>query len=229
MHLTLLLVEDEPVLREGLCDLLRGAGHRVLAAADGPAALEAAAREAPDLVILDWMLPGMDGIEVCRRLRRERPAVPILLLTAKGGEDEKVRGLKAGADDYVTKPFGAKELLARVEALGRRARAAPADPEILQADGCRIDLGKSEVRRGRRIESLTPREAGILRWLHRHRNRSVPRSELLEQVWGAPGDLETRTVDMAVANLRRKLERDPSEPRILVSVKGVGYAWGANE
>ena len=223
----ILVVEDESLLRDGLADLLRGAGHSVEAVGDGAAGAARGTADAFDLVLLDLMLPKLDGVEVCRRLRQARPGLPILMLTARGGEEDKVRGLNVGADDYVTKPFGARELLARVEALGRRARAAPASPETLESDGCRFDLGRCEAWRGRKAFSLTPREAGILRWLHRHRNRAVSRAELLEQVWGAPGDLETRTVDMAVANLRQKIERDPEAPRIVVSVKGVGYAWGA--
>ena len=222
----ILVVEDEPVLRDGLSDLLKGAGHLVEAVGDGAAGAARGTSEPFDLVLLDLMLPRLDGIEVCRRLRQARPGLPILMLTARGAEEDKVKGLKSGADDYVTKPFGARELLARVAALGRRSQTAPAEPEQLQADGCRFDLGRCEARRGRKAFPLTPREAGILRWLHRHRTRAVSRAELLEQVWGSPGNLETRTVDMAVANLRQKIERDPANPRILLSVKGVGYAWG---
>ncbi len=222
----ILVVEDEPLLRDGLTDLLKGAGHTVEAVGDGAAGAKLGAAEPFDLVLLDLMLPRMDGIEVCRRLRQARPGLPILMLTARGAEADKVRGLKVGADDYVTKPFGARELLARVEAMGRRASGTPSEPEVLEADGCRMDLGRCECRRGKKSQDLTPREAGILRWVHRHRTRAVTRAELLEQVWGAPGDLETRTVDMAVANLRQKIERDPADPRILLSVKGVGYAWG---
>jgi DNA-binding response OmpR family regulator len=172
------------------------------------------------------MLPDLDGVEVCRRLRRARPSLPILMLTARGSEDDKVAGLEAGADDYLTKPFAVRELLARIQALGRRATAIPADPEILEADGCVIDLGRLEVDRGGERVSLTPREAGILRWIHRHRARAVSRSELLERIWGTSADLQTRTVDMTIANLRQKIERDPTDPRIVLTVKGAGYAWG---
>ena len=137
-----------------------------------------------------------------------------------------MRGLKTGADDYVTKPFGTRELLARIAALGRRAKTAPAEPEIIEIDGCRFDLGHCEGRRDSRIIPLTPREVGILRWLHRHKARAVSRSELLEQVWGANANMETRTVDVTIANLRQKVERDHSDPKIVSSVKGIGYAWG---
>jgi DNA-binding response OmpR family regulator len=222
----ILVVEDEPVLRDGLVDLLRGAGHAVEAVGDGLAAARYGLDASFELVLLDLMLPKLDGIEVCQRLRRARPGLPILMLTARGSEEDKVRGLKVGADDYVTKPFGARELLARVEAVGRRARGAVTEPEIIEADGCRFDLGRCEAARGRRTMALTPREVGLLRWLHRHRARAVSRAELLEQVWSASPDMETRTVDMTIAHLRQKIERDPADPKIIVSVKGIGYAWG---
>jgi DNA-binding response OmpR family regulator len=222
----ILLVEDEAFLREGLEDLLRGAGHEVVSVGDGHAAIRWGLAEAFDLVLLDLMLPGRDGLEVCDRLRTARPGLPVIMLTARGSEDDKVEGLRRGADDYVTKPFSPRELLARVDALGRRTQGAPAGAERLVADGCELDLGRCEARRGDAVQPLTAREAGILRWLHRHGDRAVSRAELLRNVWGLPGTLETRTVDMAIANLRRKIERDPSRPRIVVSVKGVGYAWG---
>lgn len=222
----ILVVEDDAMLREGLVDLLTGAEHEVDAVADGAEGAQKGREASYDLVILDLMLPKLDGIEVCRRLRTVRPALPILMLTARGAEEEKVRGLQAGADDYVTKPFGVRELLARVEALGRRARAAPAAPELLEVDGCAIDLGRCKAVRSGETVTLTAREVGILRWLHRHRERGVARSELLEQVWGTVGTLQTRTVDMTIAKLRQKVERDPANPRIVVTVTGVGYAWG---
>ena len=222
----ILVVEDEPLLREGLVDLLEGAGHEVATAEDGPTAVERGAAASFDLVLLDLMLPGIDGIEVCRRLKKVRPALPILMLTARGSEDDKVGGLEAGADDYVTKPFGAKELLARVAAIGRRAELAPAVPEVIEVAGCTLDLGRClAVRDGQEIH-LTAREAGILRWLYRHRTRAVSRAELLEHVWGARGDLQTRTVDMTVAKLRQKIEEQSASPKIIVTVTGVGYAWG---
>jgi DNA-binding response OmpR family regulator len=221
-----LVVEDEASLREGLTDLLTGDGHRVDAVADGLTALEQGAVDSFDLVLLDLMLPDIDGVEVCRRLRELKPALPILMLTARGSEADKVAGLEAGADDYVTKPFGARELLARVAALARRVAAAPSEPEIIEIDSCRIDLGRLLAQRGEEAIQLTPKEVGILRWLYRHRNRAVARSELLERVWGAAGDLQTRTVDMTVAKLRQKIETDPGAPRIVVTVTGVGYAWG---
>jgi DNA-binding response OmpR family regulator len=222
----ILIVEDEPLLRDGLVDLLRGAGHAVDVVTDGVTATKRGLDPTVDLILLDLMLPKLDGVEVCHRIRKARPGLPILMLTARGAEDDKVKGLKVGADDYVTKPFGARELLARIEALARRAKAAPAEPEIIEADGCRFDLGHCEARRGKKTVALTPREVGIVRWLYRHRARAVSRTELLEQVWSVRADMETRTVDMTIANLRQKIERDPANPKIIVSVKGVGYGWG---
>lgn len=224
----ILVVEDEQRLREGLVDLLSAAEHEVTAVGDGRAAIEAGLAESFDLVLLDLMLPQVDGIEVCRRLRQARPALPILMLTARGAEDDKVAGFAAGADDYVTKPFGVRELLARIDAFARRAGAAPVEPEILEIDGCIMDLGRLEATRDGESHHLTAREVGILRWLHRHSNRAVPRSELLERVWGTSGDLQTRTVDMTIAKLRQKIERDPADPKIVVTVTGAGYAWGAD-
>jgi DNA-binding response OmpR family regulator len=224
----ILLIEDDPALGPGLEDLLRAAGHEVERVVDGHTAARRGGDPSFDLIVLDLMLPGIDGFEVCHRVRKIRPAVPILLLTARGAEEDKVRGLRHGADDYVTKPFGARELLARVEALRRRAERGPAETEVLDGDGCRLDLGRCTAQRGRRSFALTAREVGILRWLHRQRARAVTRAELLEHVWGVSASLETRTVDVTISALRRKIERNPTNPRVIVSVKGVGYAWGAS-
>jgi len=223
----ILVVEDDAVLRDGLVDLLTAAGHRVDAVADGESALARGADPAFDLLVLDLMLPKLDGIEVCRRLRVLRPELPILMLTARGDEEDKVLGLRSGADDYVTKPFGTRELLARVEALARRRGDGGEPPQVIAIDDCTIDLGRCVARRGPEVEiPLTAREAAILRWLFQHRERAVSRAELLERVWNSSGDLATRTVDMTVANLRQKIERDPSRPCIVITVKRIGYAWG---
>jgi len=220
----ILVVEDEAALRDGLVDLLAGDGNEVTACGDGVAGLEAGLAARFDVVVLDVMLPRLDGVEVCRRLRAARPGMPILLLTARGSEDDKVRGLGEGADDYVTKPFSARELLARVRALGRRAPAEV--EEQLEVEGALLDLARLAVIRDGQRTALTPREAGMLRWLHASRGRVVSRAELLERVFAMRGDLETRAVDMAIAVLRKKVERDPAHPTIIVSVKGAGYAWG---
>jgi len=212
----ILVVEDEASLREGLVDLLTDAGHTVSAVGDGETAVREGLDQEFDLVLLDLMLPRLDGFEVCRRLRERQPSLGVLMLTARGDESDKVRGLRAGADDYVTKPFGTDELLARINSLSRRM-ALDAGPERIEA-----------VRRGDKELDLTAREANLLRFLHRHRERAVTRAELLENVWQQPGDLQTRTVDMCVANLRQKIETDPGQPSIVVTIKGVGYAWGAD-
>ena len=225
----ILIVEDEQRLREGLTDLLTAADHEVTAVGDGRSAVETGTAEPFDLVLLDLMLPQLDGLEVCRRLRQARPTLPILMLTARGSEDEKLAGFAAGADDYVTKPFGVRELLARVDAFARRTATAPSDPEILELDGCTMDLGRHRATRDGETTNLTAREVGILRWLHRHSNRAVARSELLERVWATSGDLQTRTVDMTIAKLRQKIERDPADPKIVVTITGTGYAWGDGE
>ncbi len=209
-----LIVEDEQALRVGLTDLLSAAGHEVVACELGTDAVAFGTEKGFDLVLLDLMLPDLDGVEVCRRLRRARPSLHILMLTARGSEDDKVAG---------------RELLARINALGRRVARLPAEPEILEVDGCTLDLGRLEATREAETIKITPREAGILRWLHRHRARAVSRGELLERIWGSSGDLQTRTVDMTIANLRQKIERDPSQPRILLTVTGAGYAWGGDE
>jgi two-component system response regulator RegX3 len=220
----ILVVEDEGSLRDGIVDLLAGDGHGVTAVADGAAGLETGLRDPFDVVVLDLMLPKLDGMEVCRQLRAARPGMPILMLTARGSEDDKVRGLIEGADDYVTKPFSARELLARIRVLGRRTQPSESLDEV-QVDGVVIDLARMTVMRGDKRVSLTPREVGIVRWLHRHQDRVVTRAELLEQVFGQRGDLQTRAVDMAIAVLRKKVEVDPANPTLIVSVKGAGYAW----
>jgi len=221
----ILVVEDDAPLREGILDLLRGAGHEPRGCGDGLEAVERVAHERPDVILLDVMLPGQDGIEACRQMRSRRCDTPVIVLTALGDEGDKVRGLEAGADDFVTKPFGARELLARIDAVARRARPS-GQPERLEVDGCVLDLGACRVERNGHGATLTTREADILRWLARHRGRGVSRGDLLEHVWGVPRSLRTRAVDMAISTLRQKIEADPAQPRIIVSVKGMGYAWG---
>ena len=220
-----LIVEDEMGLREGIRDLMEGDGHEVVAVADGLSAVEVGTKEVFDVVLLDLMLPKLDGTEECRRLRAARPGLAILMLTSRGSENDKVQGLSEGADDYVTKPFSAKELLARVRALGRR-HLGKEDAETWQSGGLSLDFGQLKGDRAGRAFTLSAKEAGIVRMLMRSRPNAVSRADLLENVWGSRGDLETRAVDMAIATLRKKIEETPAKPSLLLTVKGIGYRWG---
>lgn len=238
----ILVVDDEAVLVETIAYNLEQAGYRVVTAADGRSALDAARSEMPDLIILDIMLPGMDGLEVCRQLRRERSTAttPIVMLTAKGDEIDKVVGLEVGADDYVTKPFGRRELLARVRALLRRAdyppgednhagqeaaqEVRPASRELV-AGPLRIDLAGRRVNcRGQDLE-LQPKQFELLTYLVRNRGTVLTRDQLLHNVWGYDYAGDTRTVDVHVRWLREKLEEDPANPRLIQTVRGVGYVF----
>jgi DNA-binding response OmpR family regulator len=222
-----LVVEDDAAIRRGLVDALRFHGCAVLEAADGAAGLSLAVESACDLVLLDVCLPRMDGIAVLGELRRSRPTLPVIMVTARGAEEDRVRGLRGGADDYVVKPFSARELLARVDAVLRRSPQRPGDVAVLRTDGRRIDLERREVTGGEAPVQLTEHEAGILRYLAANRSRVVTRDELLQNVWGLnPRGLRSRTVDMHVARLREKVERDPAAPLAVLTVRGKGYMLG---
>ncbi|GHO44159.1 response regulator transcription factor [Ktedonospora formicarum] len=238
----ILVVDDEAVLAETIAYNLEQSGYHVITVADGNSALEAARSERPDLIVLDVMLPGMDGLEVCRQLRRENrtATTPILMLTAKGDEIDKVVGLEVGADDYVTKPFGRRELLARIRALLRRSDYVPADedenrfeaaPERrpsnreLVAGPLRIDEAGRQVHcRGQEIE-LQPKQFELLTYLVRNRGTVLTRDQLLHNVWGYDYVGDTRTVDVHVRWLREKLEEDPANPKLIQTVRGVGYVF----
>src|SRR5215831_14023941 len=238
----ILVVDDEPVLVETMAYNLEQAGYQVTTVTDGASALEAARRETPDLVILDIMLPEMDGLEVCRLLRREgnTATTPIMMLTAKGEEIDKVVGLEVGADDYVTKPFGRRELLARVRALLRRAEypapvedhnatstaedTARANRELV-AGPLRIDLAGRRVDcRGQKLD-LQPKQFELLVYLVRNRGTVLTRDQVLYNVWGYDYAGDTRTVDVHIRWLREKLEEDPANPRLIQTVRGVGYVF----
>ncbi len=222
--LDILVVEDEPRLRRRLVDVLEGDGHRVEVALDGRSAVEHGTRRRFDLVLLDLVLPDRGGADVCRRLREVRPGLAVLFLSPTPTDGHDLPG--SGVSDIVTRPFAVQELRDRVDRLRRKAGDECAPAESIEVDGCRFDLEKCRGVRDDVEIRLTKRECGILRWLHRHRGRAVARAELLEEIWSVPGDLRTRTVDMTISNLRRKIEAEPSHPRIVVTVKGVGYAWG---
>jgi two-component system, OmpR family, alkaline phosphatase synthesis response regulator PhoP len=220
----LLIVEDNADLAYGLRNNLEIEGYEVEVATDGRAGLEAASRRTPALVILDLMLPGMDGFRVLRALRQQGQSPPVLVLTARGEEADKVRGLRMGADDYVTKPFGLLELLARVEALLRRAVPAREEgPSLLRFGDVEVDAAARTVRRRGRPVELAPKELDLLLALLRSRGAAVSRLTLMTQVWGYSSAVVSRTVDTHVAELRRKLEDTPSAPRHIITVRKVGY------
>ena len=238
----ILVVDDEAVLVETIAYNLEQAGYQVTTASDGTSALEAVRCETPDLIILDIMLPEMDGLEVCRQLRRESTTstTPIMMLTAKGDEIDKVVGLEVGADDYVTKPFGRRELLARVRALLRRAdypsageghttrevaSEAQRTSRELVAGPLRIDLAGRRVHcRGQEWE-LQPKQFDLLTYLVRNRGTVLTRDQLLHNVWGYDYAGDTRTVDVHIRWLREKLEEDPANPQLIQTVRGVGYVF----
>jgi two-component system response regulator RegX3 len=215
------LVEDEPALALALSDRLRREGFRVTHAADGDAGLRAAQDGGVDLVVLDLMLPRKRGTDVLRSLRAGGSAVPVVCLTAKTGERDRVTHLTEGADDYVTKPFSADELVARIRAILRRT----APPDRVEAPGVVIDLEGHTVRRGAKVEKLSALEAGILRCLVARRGKATSRAQILDAVWGRYAAVTDRTIDFHVKNLRRKLEADPESPALLVTDHGVGYRF----
>jgi DNA-binding response OmpR family regulator len=219
----ILIIEDELPMRTALADCLEGEGYRVLTAADGPAGLQRAVREKPDLVLLDIMMPRLDGYALCAELRRLALPVPVLILTAKGQVEDRVRGLDAGADDYLVKPFSTDELLARVRALLRRVRQQAAIPQILRLGQVEIDLPRQQATRGRKPLHLTAREYAMLRLLLEKPGEPVTRERFLDVVWGYTAFPTTRTVDTHIAALRAKIEDNPEEPRWIKTVHGTGY------
>ena len=224
-----LVVEDERDIRELVRVSLESEGFTVLEAGDGEFAMVLARRERPSMVVLDLMLPGMSGLEVCRRLRAEEATstVPVLMLTARSAEADRVVGLEIGADDYVTKPFSPRELTARVKAILRRSYGAVPDAprELYDRGGLRIDFDSYEVHvDGERVE-LSLREFELLRFFATHSNRVYDRGQLLELVWGPDTYVEPRTVDVHIRRLRRRIERDDSKPEWIITVRGVGYMF----
>ena len=223
---TICVVEDDPAIRRGLVDSLQFAGFRVLACADGESARRTLALAEIDLVLLDVVLPGLDGLAYLPELRAARPTLPIILVTARGAEEDRVRGLRTGADDYVVKPFSSTELLARVDAVLRRSAERPSEVRELAFPGGRASFERREIALdGIGTRQLTEREAGVLAYVARNPERAIDRDELLRAVWGLdPRGLDTRTVDMAVVRLREKL--GPQGGEIVRTVRGKGYMLG---
>lgn len=221
----ILVIEDDLAILRGLKDNFTAEGYDVLVAQDGAEGYRLAREEDPELIILDLMLPGLSGYEICRKLRDNGDSVPILMLTARGEEADRVLGLDLGADDYVSKPFSVRELKARVRALLRRSEAASTPPDTLSFGDVVVDFPQYTARKGDQPVEMTPKEFGVLRHLASRPGEVVSRYELLEEVWGYGAFPTTRTVDNHIAALRAKLEDDPSEPRYLQTVHRVGYKF----
>jgi len=219
----ILVVEDDPAILRGLTDNLKFESYEVLTAADGEIGYRLIQEKKPDLIVLDLMLPKLSGYELCRKVRSEGLTTPIVMLTARGEEADRILGLDLGADDYVTKPFSVRELLARVRALLRRAHPPRALPDELRFDDVVVDFRGFEARKGDKQLAMTRKEFGVLRLLAARAGEVVTRDDLLNEVWGYENYPTTRTVDNHVALLRAKLEDNPSEPRHLLTIHGVGY------
>jgi DNA-binding response OmpR family regulator len=220
----ILIVEDEPAMVAGLRDNFEYEGYEVISAADGAAGLESALANDPDLVVLDVMMPRMSGLDVCKQLKTKKPGVPVIMLTARGQEIDKVVGLELGADDYVTKPFSIRELMARVKAVLRRVSPAPV-PEVYRFSDVEVNVRSNEVlRAGSRIE-LSSKEFALLAYFIAHPAETLSRDRLLDAVWGYENYPNTRTVDTHIVHLRQKLEPNPEEPRFILTVHGTGYKF----
>ncbi len=223
---TILVVEDEPRIREGLQDVLTFHGLGVVAAGDGLEAERLVGKRCFDLILLDLMLPMISGEQLCQKWRQQGLQTPIIMVTAKGREQERVAGLDLGADDYVTKPFSVEELLARIRAILRRTDPARSVGQCFRFADLDVDMAALKVRRGDHTITLTQREAALIQYFSAHPHRVISRQELYEKVWhDQMTDLGTRTVDMHIAKLRGKIEPDPADPRIIRTVRGAGYTY----
>jgi DNA-binding response OmpR family regulator len=225
----ILVVEDDAAIRQGIVDALEFAGFTSIEASDGHKGLVLAREAECDLVLLDLVLPGPDGLEILKAVRLERPTLPVIIMTARGEEKDRVRGLQLGADDYVVKPFSVKELLARVSAVLRRSPERSDDLTKIELPKGVADLARREVRfaSGER-EELTDREVALLKYLAANAGRAISRDEILTRVWRLdPRGIATRTIDMHMARLREKLRDDPDEPTVILTVRGTGYMFGA--
>ena len=221
----ILIVEDEPNMVAGLRDNFEYEGYEVITAPDGVAGLERALNEAPDLVILDVMMPRMSGLDVCKQLKAKRPSVPIIMLTARGQEVDKVVGLELGADDYVTKPFSIRELLARVKAVLRRARTLPKEQDRYCFGDVDVNLRSCQVLRKGKAMDFSSKEFELLKYFLCHPGETLSRDRLLEEVWGYESFPTTRTVDAHIVRVRQKIEPRPDDPRFILTVHGTGYKF----
>ncbi|MFH2001268.1 MAG: response regulator transcription factor [Planctomycetota bacterium] len=223
---TILVIEDDAAIRGGIVDALAFEGFATLEAADGTQGLNTSLSAEYDLLLLDLVLPGPGGLEILKALRAARPLVPVIILTARGGEADRVTGLKLGADDYVVKPFSIHELTARIEAVLRRTPGRPMDLSRVEVPGGEVDLDESRIFfNDRETCELSEKEAQLLRYLACNANRVISREEILARVWGIPSGVETRTIDMHIARLREKLRDNPSRPVIIRTVRGKGYQF----
>ena len=227
----ILTIEDDPAIRRGIVDALEFSGYQVIESADGDDGMGKATQTNYDLLLLDLALPGTPGLEILREVRKIRPTQPIIILTAKGDESDRVQGLKDGADDYVVKPFSIKELMARVEAVLRRSPERPSDISQIDFQQGTIDFDRRELRYSDATRSeLSEKEAELLRYLVSNSGRAISRDELLSSVWRlSPKGISTRTIDMHIARLRDKLRDNKEKPNTLLTVRGKGYMWAANE
>ncbi len=224
----ILAIEDDAAIRRGIVDALTFNGYRVSEAGDGTSGLRMAINTEYDLLLLDLALPGTPGMEILRAVRQARPTQPVIVLTAKGDESDRVAGLRGGADDYVVKPFSVRELIARVQAVLRRSPSRPADVATVAFEQGEVDFERREIRHSNseRFE-LSEKEAELLRYLVCNSGRAISRDELLSSVWRiSPQGITTRTIDMHIARIREKLRDDSATPRILLTVRGKGYMWG---
>lgn len=230
-NLTILVIEDEQAIAEGLVDLCEFKGYHAHHVADGISGLREALTGSYGLVILDLMLPGMDGFTVCNRIREKDRELPIVILSAKTSEQDIIEGLRLGADDYIPKPFSVGQLFARVEAVLRRSRKAPPDQDHAMIGNLRIDFRTFSGLRNETTIEFTRKETEILHYLWQHRDQAVTRNELLSEVWGYENaeSVDTRTVDIHITKLRKKVEDDPTHPRLLLTLRGEGYQLRSSE
>jgi DNA-binding response OmpR family regulator len=219
----ILLVEDDPSLALGLCDTLEFEGFSVKHARTGQDGIHSARQERPDCIILDLMLPDTNGYRVCELIRKDDPIVPIIMLTARSQEADKIRGLEVGADDYVTKPFSVGELVARIRAIFRRMNRAQRNEPPIKIGDAEVDPGAQVLRRGRETTKLSFYEVQLLKYMHERAGLAISRDEILDKVWGIEGTANNRSVDNFVVKLRKKIEPKPDEPQHILTVYGVGY------